>query len=289
MRPRRPAEHLSWLWQAPGQRRISAALVLVNFVVFGIQWLRGGSTAVALDMGAMQGVHVHAGEYWRLMSACFLHGGLLHVVFNMFALYGFLGLVEEYAGSQIALCTYLLTGAAGFAMTGYFEPVTISLGASGAVYGAIGVTLCIYAKRYGGLAALFTHPACVSLIAQLLFWTWLNYTMNARGDGRVDMYAHAGGFVLGLVIGWALTDDGPASSRIAPVVAAAAAMLYVGFFPPRAPDEREIESALHFGVTYARGGAGLRASPARSRRMLNYACKHGQKDACEILAEPGLL
>ncbi len=267
---------------------MTLALLVLNVVVFGLQKTRGDGLLADLNLGAMQGVHVHAGEPWRLVTACFLHGGVLHLAFNMLALYGFFGLVEEYAGAAAALCIYLLTGAAGFAMTAYFQPTVTSLGASGAINGAIGVTLCIYAKRYGGIRALYTHPACVSLLVQLVFWTWF----SIRTGSNVDHYAHGGGFALGLLIGWALTDGSPIFSRLAPIVAATSAMLYVGCFPLQPPSSDELRSALSFGALYSgalkesKGRFGLQ--PARGRRLLAYACRHGESLACELGQLPAL-
>ena len=279
----RPGEHFSWLLRAPAGKRATIGLIVLNVLVFGVQKTRGAGLLSDLNLGAMQGVHVHAGEPWRLVTACFLHGGVLHLAFNMLALYGFLGLVEEYAGSAAALCIYLLTGAAGFAMTAYFQPVVTSLGASGAINGAIGVTLCIYAQRYGGIRALYTHPACVSLLVQLVFWTWF----SIRTGSNVDHYAHGGGFALGLVIGWALTDNSPLVSRLAPVLVATAAMLYVGCFPPQPPAPAEVRSALSYGALYTgalkddRGGVTLQ--PARGRKLLSYACRCGDSIACDLM------
>src|SRR6202000_1721976 len=85
---------------------------------------------------------------WRLIMPTLLHGSLLHIGFNMWVLMDVGGQLEELYGSARYLFIYFVTGMGGYIVSGYFNHV-VSIGASGALLGLIGVMLAITTKREG--------------------------------------------------------------------------------------------------------------------------------------------
>ncbi len=162
----------------------------------------GDSNDVGVVMrgGAMVREFVAAGEWWRLISAIFVHIGGLHLLVNAIGLW-FLGrLCEELFGSARMLAIFAISGVAGAAASYLASPVGVSAGASGAVLGVLGavfVEITLHRKRHraawrrgmwGGLA--------VVTVGQLL----VDFMYPA-----IDQWAHAGGLVAGTLAGIALS------------------------------------------------------------------------------------
>ncbi len=79
-----------------------------------------------------------AGEWWRLLTSCFLHIGIIHLLMNLYALM-YIGIqLEPHLGKTRFLAAYLLTGIAGSANSLYWHEFTVSAGASGAIFGMYG-------------------------------------------------------------------------------------------------------------------------------------------------------
>jgi membrane associated rhomboid family serine protease len=95
------------------------------------------------------------GDWWRLLSAAFLHYGPFHLLMNMFALYWFGSLLEQRIGSGRFLLLYLVSGLAGSAGALVLDPTTPTVGASGAIFGILGAGLVLERQRdyvFGGSA-----------------------------------------------------------------------------------------------------------------------------------------
>jgi membrane associated rhomboid family serine protease len=100
-------------------------------------------------------IGVAHGEYWRLITAAFLHYGPIHLLFNMVALWWFGSLLEQRIGSGKYLLLYLVSGLAGSAGALLFSPLTPTVGASGAIFGVLGAGLVLERQRdyvFGGSA-----------------------------------------------------------------------------------------------------------------------------------------
>lgn len=146
------------------------------------------------------------GEYWRLWTVTLVHQGILHLAFNMYALWLAGPLVERFYGSLQFLLIYLLTAAAGSIASFVFGGDIPSVGASGAVFGLFGVLL----------AATRTHDPMVDrssrmLLAQLGPLVLLNLLFGFLSGGQIDNAAHIGGLVAGLWLGWLLVPTGVAT------------------------------------------------------------------------------
>src|SRR4051794_1459451 len=90
-------------------------------------------------------------EWWRLITSCFVHIGLLHVLFNMYALFQAGKLTEKLFGNWFFLLIYLASGLAGSLTSVWFNPLFVSAGASGAIFGVYGALLGYMAREGRGL------------------------------------------------------------------------------------------------------------------------------------------
>lgn len=208
-------------------RSATSALIGINVAAFVIEVLLGGlrNLEVLVRMGAMVPLLVAEGQYWRLVTAMFLHAGPLHLAFNTLALYLFGNVVETALGTARFLAIYLVAGlfasASSFALS---PPAAVAVGASGAVFGLLGAWLAFNLRRRSLSLAQSNIQGALLLIGINLA---LGFTL--RG---VDNVAHIGGLVAGVVAGFAAEGAGRgARSRVATqalgfgaLVAAAAAI-----------------------------------------------------------------
>ncbi len=137
---------------------------------------------------------VAAGEYWRLWTVTLLHGSLLHLFFNMYALYLAGPIVERWYGSLTFLGLYLACAAAGSVASFVFGGNVPSVGASGAIFGLFGVLLA---------AGRVHHPVdrqSRGLISQLGMLILINIAFGFAVQG-IDNAAHLGGLAAGLWLG----------------------------------------------------------------------------------------
>ena len=119
---------------------INVALFLAELLFGAVGAMGGGSTGMLVDMGALVPAYVAVKhEYWRLFTAMWLHGGLLHVAFNMYALYIGGSYLEMIAGKGKYLAIYLIAGVAGnVAVYLLAAPISVTIGASTAIFGVFG-------------------------------------------------------------------------------------------------------------------------------------------------------
>ena len=136
-----------------------------------------------------------AGEYWRLWSVTLLHGDLLHLGFNMYALYLAGTIVERWYGRFRFLLFYLVFAAAGSTASFVFGGDAPSVGASGAVFGLFGMLLA---------AGRVHHPVdreSRGIMGQLGMLVLINIAFGFLAGGRIDNAAHLGGLAAGLWLG----------------------------------------------------------------------------------------
>jgi rhomboid protease GluP len=132
----------------------------------------------------------------------FLHGGLIHIGFNMMALMQLGPALEELYGSARYLFLYVVTGAFGFLVSSFLG--TNSLGASGALLGLVGAMLAVTTKR-GGAYMRELRSRLISSVIML-------FALGLFGAG-IDNKAHLGGLALGFVLGKIFPDRQPVSPR----------------------------------------------------------------------------
>ncbi|WP_428240282.1 rhomboid family intramembrane serine protease [Gynuella sp.] len=144
---------------------------------------------------------------WSVVTCQFLHGGLLHLFGNMYFLWIIGDNIEDVLGPWRYLGLYLLTGLAGIGLEVIIAVVSgtqMSLvGASAAIAGLFGMYMIWF--RHAKLSYLFVlYQARLSVFWFFAIWLGLNIFGLLRGDGSVAYWAHIGGFVAGLLVGWSL-------------------------------------------------------------------------------------
>lgn len=134
------------------------------------------------------------GEWWRLISSCFLHIGVIHLAMNMYALLYIGLLLEPQLGKARFAIAYLITGIGGSAMSLYWHELTVSAGASGAIFGMYGVFLAMLTTN------LIEKSARKSLLTSIGIFVGYNLLNGLKGG--IDNAAHIGGLLSGLVMGY---------------------------------------------------------------------------------------
>ncbi|MFT6983371.1 MAG: rhomboid protease GluP [Crocinitomicaceae bacterium] len=134
------------------------------------------------------------GESWRLLTSCFLHIGIFHLLMNMYALVYIGLLLEPYLGKSRFLSAYLITGIAGSAASLYWNDLTISAGASGAIFGMYGVFLAMLTTN------LIEKAARKAMLTSIVVFVGYNLVNGVQGG--IDNAAHIGGLVSGLIVGY---------------------------------------------------------------------------------------
>ncbi|HET6962210.1 MAG TPA: rhomboid family intramembrane serine protease [Terriglobia bacterium] len=194
----------------PNFMPVSFALLTVNFVVFLVifaaerdlsaqdlgRLVWGVSSPSLARWGADVGALVSAGQWWRLVSAVFIHIGIIHLAFNSYALIFIGPLLEELLGKERFLVLYIFTGAFGFLVSNwYYGPWLTTAGASGAVFGLIGAGI-VFSKRWSQWGSMLGQ--------QLVHWAIYGF-----GYGLVigaNNAAHFGGFVAGVAFAFLLPN-----------------------------------------------------------------------------------
>jgi membrane associated rhomboid family serine protease len=176
-------------------------LTAINVAVFAGMVLTGAGimdfTGPALrEWGANIGPLTLSGEYWRLITAGFVHSGLLHIGFNMWCLWSLGQLSEKLFGSWITLAVYLLTGVGGAMLSVYHNPGTFEVGASGAIFGIAGATLS--GVKFGNVSLSAGQKK--SILSSLIFFVGFNLFIGATLP-RIDNWCHLGGLITGLIFG----------------------------------------------------------------------------------------
>jgi membrane associated rhomboid family serine protease len=201
--------HLTYLLIA-----INVALLLITNPRPLSGGLSGGSiNQLGADL-ALTRSGVADGEYYRLVSAAFIHFGLLHIAFNMYALYLLGGALERYAGSLRFGIIYLLSALTGSLGALILTPHGITAGASGAIFGLMGAMLVL--ERQRGVALLGGSIGGLLVINLLITF----------GVAGISIGGHIGGLIGGIVAGLVLSGFGRghlAYGRLSPLTVLALA------------------------------------------------------------------
>lgn len=198
--------HLAYLALPLTRPRWTYILIGVNVLIWLVELgLFGGNLSDAvLNFGMKINARVAAGEYWRLLTAMFLHDAPLplHLFFNMYALYILGPQIEATYTSARFLFIYLLSGLAGSVLSYALGPARVpSVGASGAIFGLLGA-LIAYSYRYRDQLRFGRQQLINALTVALI-----NFILGLSLRGRIDNWAHLGGFIGGLVTGALLAPD----------------------------------------------------------------------------------
>jgi rhomboid protease GluP len=174
---------------------ISATLLGANSLEYMLQ---GGSNGVYADLLALYGMKINQlilqGQFWRFITPVLLHGSILHIGFNMYALYIIGPSLERRFGHVRFLLLYLICGFAGN-VTSFIFSSAPSLGSSTAIFGLIGAQgVFIYRNRQ-----MFAGRARAAL-TQIAFIAILNLAIGTTPG--IDNWGHVGGLSAGLLFTW---------------------------------------------------------------------------------------
>lgn len=236
-----PQRAAPWRVASPkGGLSVTVVLIGINVAVFllglaggladrmvesgGLAWnvtgLTRAGTAVVVDPA------VSGGQWWRLLTTMFLHGGLMHLAINMLALYVFGTQMERILGRWWFLALYMASGIVGGAVFLMLSPAAggPAVGASGAIFGLFGAMIAlIIPRRHTDAGRAMFQQMIGLLVVNLLF------TFAVPG---IAWQAHVGGLVAGFGIAWVMDRSQTAAARFAPV---AACLLYAVFVVSQGP------------------------------------------------------
>lgn len=201
---RAPADALGGL--IPHANFTTMMLLLVNVGLYAATVLhssrtgRGGfdiDVPTLVDFGAKYGPAIAAGQWWRLITAGFLHAGLLHILMNMWVLFDIGAEVEMVFGTSRYLFLYLATNVTAYLASLYLIP-SVSIGASGAIFGLIGAMIA------WGMRDRTSYGAS----RRRLYTTWAIFALVLSIIPGTDWAAHLGGIGGGLILGFIVGTPG---------------------------------------------------------------------------------
>lgn len=167
-------------------------ILIASFLVVMVVQLATGLEASILDAGFVKPAF-RSGEYWRLLTGAALHGGILHIAFNSYALYSFGRIMEILTNRAHLPIVFLLACIGGGLLSFVLLPTGISVGASGGVVGLIGY-LAVYAfKRKDLISAEFRRSLLTNIAFLLVYGVAMYQT--------IDNFAHLGGLITGALYG----------------------------------------------------------------------------------------
>ncbi|EHM69289.1 rhomboid family protein [Staphylococcus epidermidis] len=171
---------------------ITYTLILINIVIWlcMILYLNRFSDVKLLEVGGLVHFNVVHGEWYRLISSMFLHFNFEHILMNMLSLFIFGKIVESIIGSWRMLIIYIISGLYGNFVSLSFNTTTISVGASGAIFGLIG---SIFVIMY--LSKNFNKKMIGQLLIALFVLIVFSLFMS-----NINIMAHLGGFISGVLI-----------------------------------------------------------------------------------------
>jgi rhomboid protease GluP len=232
---RSPADVLGGL--IPHARFTTVVILLINtgfYIAMALYAMRaGGGGSVTdfdlrtlVDFGAKYGPGIREGQWWRLVTAGFLHGGLLHILMNSWVLFDLGTQTEESFGTSRYLVIYFVSTITGFYASYLWAPGGVSIGASAGIFGLIGAMIALGVRdrsAYGNaVRSVYTRWAVYGLLMGLLPFF------------AVDNAAHLGGLAGGFAIAYLagtprLTDKPERFWQIAAIVAVALTAVSFGY------------------------------------------------------------
>jgi len=207
---------------------VTMTLIGINLGVYALELALGGTINGQANWLYDHGVLVRSafyangapagvdhGEWWRLVTAAFLHYGPLHIAFNMFSLYFAGSILEQLVGRWRFALLYLVSGLAGSAGALYVSLGSFTVGASGAIFGVLGGLLVL--ERRGS----------ISTGGQVLGLIVINLVITFAYHNSISVGGHIGGLIGGIVVMLAFTQF-RRSPQLSIAAALAVAALSVG-------------------------------------------------------------
>jgi rhomboid protease GluP len=176
-------------------------LIWIATAVYGGNVLQNSAEKL-LGWGGNAASEVQRGDWWRLLSATFLHGGLMHLVMNMIGLVSAGIVVERIYGHRLFLLLYIGSGLLGSALSLHFSAqAAVSVGASGAVFGVTGALLVAVFQHRDSLPKAFGKQTLSTLGIFIVY-----ALMQGFAKQGIDNAAHIGGLVGGCLLAYLLPE-----------------------------------------------------------------------------------
>ena len=181
---------------------VTYVVIAANLIVFGLMiFFQGGRVTPdipeLLRFGADYGPLTTQGEWWRMVTNLFVHTGPVHLAANMVA-FGYVGrTVERMLGNTGFLLTYVIAGIAGSLASLFWNPLVVSAGASGAIFGVYGALLGVLLRERGGWIPKDVFDQLKWFAIVFVVYN----TITALGSSNIDMAAHFGGAICGFFCG----------------------------------------------------------------------------------------
>ncbi|MFZ0420225.1 MAG: rhomboid family intramembrane serine protease [Candidatus Sulfotelmatobacter sp.] len=200
---KQPVMRTPWVRRSESTISLTKIFFAINIAVFlGMVIGNGGSPlqefpgAELVQWGANAGVLTISGEWWRLLTCVFVHGGLLHIAFNMWCLWDLGALSESLYGRWTFGAIYILCGLGASLASVIWNPQVLSVGASGAIFGLAGALIAAF--KLGEFSV--PRAALSGTMRSLLVFVGFNLIFGAA-SGITDNAAHVGGLLSGLILG----------------------------------------------------------------------------------------
>jgi rhomboid protease GluP len=186
---------------------VTYAVIGINVIVFAGMLAMGVSPMSPsiedlLRFGADYGPYTVDGQWWRVLSSTFLHSGILHIGFNMYALWNAGRLAERLYGNVAYAGVYLLAGLGGSLASLIWKPTIVSVGASGAIFGVYGALFAFITIKRGQIPMVVLSPLRSGLLTFIGYNLIFGFTQPF-----IDNAAHVGGLVTGFVAGALVARD----------------------------------------------------------------------------------
>jgi membrane associated rhomboid family serine protease/Tfp pilus assembly protein PilF len=215
--PVQRVETAPWLRSQSTSMVVTQAIFGINVAVFlgmmlaGVSMLDNPAGQDLVHWGANFGPLTVSGQWWRLLTCVFIHGGLLHIAANMWCLWNLGRLAESLYGHWTFAVVYLISGLSASLTSLAWNPAVLSVGASGAIFGIAGALIASY---YLGEFSL-PRAAIAGTLRSLLIFAGYSLIFGAVGS-RTDNAAHVGGLVMGLILGALIAKVAPLQDQFLP-------------------------------------------------------------------------
>ena len=171
---------------------ITKILITINIVIFVLQLVLGWD--VVANFGANYAPFVKSGKFYVLITSMFIHGNLIHLLFNMYALYIIGPQVESFYGKIKYLAIYFGSGILGALLSDIFLQNSISVGASGAIFGLLS-SIVYFGYHYRAYLDTVIRSQIMPLI---IFNIFLGIVIP-----NIDTFCHIGGLIGGVLVSMA--------------------------------------------------------------------------------------
>ncbi|WP_278600844.1 rhomboid family intramembrane serine protease [Clostridium tertium] len=180
--------------------KVTYTIIILNILLYLIEVIKSRNLIdidiyTLIQMGAKVNVLINSGEIYRLLTSAFLHGGIIHIFFNMSALNIIGREVEAVYGSKRYIAIYVISALGGSVVSYLFKPNSISVGASGAIFGLLGAMLIFGLKERDKIGKQY--------MKNILETIGLNVIIGITIP-NIDNFAHLGGLILGAIASFIL-------------------------------------------------------------------------------------